>query len=93
MYEFPLSENLDVDPVFHNITGGNINQFLYLYFIKIIPFWQRNNILKSFIHHGAAFRTAAYTYVTRTVPSTNEFHAVSYVYSSRKLKKSQVNAQ
>ena len=60
-------------------------QSLYLYFIKIVPFWLRN--IRFLIHNRAVFRTAAGTagsYVTGTAIWKNGCQNCSYVHRSRK---------
>ena len=59
--------------------------WVYLYFIKIVPFWLRN--IRFLIHNRAVFRTATGTagsYVTGTASRKNGCQIFSYVHRSRK---------
>ena len=69
---------------FRNAQTSRI-QSLYLYFIKIVPFWIRN--IRFLIHNSVVFRTATGTagsYVTGTASWKNGCQNVSYVHRSRK---------
>ena len=63
----------------------SIIQSLYLYFIKIVPFWLWN--IRFLIHNRAVFRTAAWaagSYVTYVSSWKNGCQNFSYVHRSRK---------